>query len=95
MSGLESHPFPIEGSSMVVSVLFPVLTLKDDPITEYGHQLSMGNSDVASQLFPFRNLLWFEDFPKFEDFFGNIYEKWGWGECGRRCSRNIDSRIGL
>jgi hypothetical protein len=95
MNGLESHPFPVEGSGVVVSLLLPVLTVKDDTISEYGNKLGMYGSDVTSQLFPFCDFERFEDFPKLDDFFGNICEEWGWGESRGRCSRNVDSRTGL
>jgi hypothetical protein len=56
MNSLKSHPFPIEGASMVVSLLFPVLALKDIAVSEKGDELSMCISDVGSQLCPFCDL---------------------------------------
>lgn len=41
---------------MVVSLLFPVLALKDIAISENGEELGMCISDVASQLCPFCDL---------------------------------------
>jgi hypothetical protein len=79
MNGSESHPFPVECSGMMVSLLLPVLTVKDDTISEYGDKLGVRGSDVTSQLFPFCDFGWFEDF------FGDICEEWGWGEGGGRC----------
>jgi hypothetical protein len=56
MDSLKPHPFPVECSGMVVSLLFPVLALKDIATSENGDELGMCISDVTGQLCPFRDL---------------------------------------
>jgi hypothetical protein len=50
MNRLKSHPFEVECSGMILPLFFPVLAIKDDAIAECGHELGMGDPNIASQL---------------------------------------------
>jgi hypothetical protein len=95
MHSLESHPFEVERSSVVVSVLLPVLAGEDQAVSQYAHKLVMCDSDITSQLCPLCDLVRFEGSPKLDDLLGDVCEEWVWWKGERGHGRNIDSRTGL
>jgi hypothetical protein len=90
MNGLDSHPFPVEGSGMILPILFPVLAFEDDTITEHGYQLGMGYPNVASQLCPLYYLGCIQNLPKAGNGPRYSCEEQQWGESGSR--RRSDRR---
>jgi hypothetical protein len=98
MNCLQPHPLEVQATGMILSLLFPIFAVKDDAVTERGHQVGVRDSDVASQFCPLQNLRGLKGLPELDDGLGYIREERRRRE-GKKggvvCGRDIYPRISL
>jgi hypothetical protein len=98
MNDLESLPFEVEISGLVMPLLLPVLAIEDNAVSKPGDEPGIRNSNVTGQLSPIDDLRGLKYLPKLDDGLGNIGDKWWWWGDARRGKvyrQHVHSRVDL